>query len=137
MVGWHHQLNGHEFEQAPGDGKDREAWRAAVHGSKYSDTTAQLDNNNYFLGLQNYCRQQLLLLLLLSRFSRVQLFVTPFTTAWQASLSFTISWCLLKLMSIELVMPSNHLILCNPLLFLPSIFLSLRVFSNKLALPIR
>ena len=91
MVGWHQQLNGHEFEQAPGDGKDREAWRAAVHGSKYSDTTVQLDNNNYFLGLQNYCRQQLLLLLLLSRFSRVQLCAAPQTAAHQAlpSLGFS------------------------------------------------
>ena len=52
----------------------------------------------------------------------VQLFVTPRTAARQPSLSFTVSWSLLKLMSIELVMPSNHLILCCPLLFLPSIF---------------
>ena len=54
--------------------------------------------------------------------SHVQLFVTPQTSACQASLSFTISWNFLKLMSIELVMPSNHLILCHPLLFLPSVF---------------
>ena len=58
----------------------------------------------------------------------------PWTAACQASLSFTISWSLLKLMSIELIMPSNHLILCYPLLLLPSIFTSIRVFSNKLAL---
>ena len=57
--------------------------------------------------------------------------VTPWTAARQASLSFTISWSLLKLMSIESVMPFNHLILCHPLLFLPSIFLSIRVFSNE------
>ena len=55
----------------------------------------------------------------------------------QASLSFTISWSLLKLTSIESVMPSNHLILCHPLLHLPSIFPSIRVFSNKSALHIR
>ena len=55
----------------------------------------------------------------------------------QASLSFTISWSLLKLMSIESVMPSSHLILCRPLLLLPSIFPSIRVFSNELALHIR
>ena len=55
----------------------------------------------------------------------------------QASLSFTISWSLLKLMSIESVMPSNHLILCHPLLLLPSIFPSIRVFPNELALHIR
>jgi len=69
--------------------------------------------------------------------SRVQLFATPWTAACQASLSFTISWSLLKLTSIELVMPSNHLILCHPLLFLPSIFLSIRVFSKESALRIR
>ena len=62
--------------------------------------------------------------------SCVQLFVTPWTAARQASLSFTISWSLLKSMSIESVMPSNRLILCHPLL-LPSIFLSIRVFSNE------
>ena len=65
--------------------------------------------------------------------SRVQLFATPCTTACQASLSFTISQSLLKLMSIESVMPSNHLILCHPLLP-PSIFPIIRVFSNESAL---
>ena len=67
----------------------------------------------------------------------VHLFVTPWTAAHQASLSFTISLSLLKLMSIESMMPSNHLILCRPLLLLPSIFPSIRVFSNKSALRIR
>ena len=67
---------------------------------------------------------------------RVQLFVTPRTAACQAFLSFTIFQSLLKLMSIELAMPSNHLTLCCPLL-LPSIFPSIRVFSNELALHIR
>ena len=62
--------------------------------------------------------------------SRVQLFVTLWMVTRQASLSFTISWSLLKLISIELVMPSNHLILCHPLLLLPSIFPSIGVFSN-------
>ena len=69
--------------------------------------------------------------------SCVRLFVTPWTVARQASLSITNSWSLLKLMSIELVMPSNHLILCRPLLLLPSIFPSIRVFSNESALRIR
>ena len=69
--------------------------------------------------------------------SRVWLFVIPWTTAHQASLSITSSRSLLKLMSIESVMPSNHLILCHPLLLLPSIFPSIRVFSNELALHIR
>ena len=69
--------------------------------------------------------------------SRVQLFVTPWTAACQASLSITNSQSLLKLMSIELVMPSNHLILCHPLLFLHSVFPSIRVFSSESALHIR
>ena len=69
--------------------------------------------------------------------SRVQLFTSPWTAARQASLSITNSWSLLQLMSIETVMPSNHLILCHPLLFLPSVFPSIKVFSNELALRIR
>ena len=69
--------------------------------------------------------------------SHVQLFVTPWTAAGQVSLSFTISQRLLKLMSIEPVMPSNHTILCPPLFFLPWILTSIRIFSNELALPIR
>ena len=67
----------------------------------------------------------------------VRLFVIPWAAARQASLSITNSWSLLKLMSIELVMPSNHVVLFNPLLLLPSIFPSIRVFSNELALYIR
>ena len=63
--------------------------------------------------------------------------VTPWTAASQASLFFTISWSLLRLMSIELVMPSNHLVLCHPLLFLPLIFPSIRVFSDESALCIK
>ena len=64
-------------------------------------------------------------------------FVTPWTAACQASLSLTNSWSLLRLTSIELVMPSNHLILCHSLLLLPSIFPSIRVFSNESVLCIR
>ena len=86
--------------------KDREAWSVAVQFS-----TDQL-------------------------FSHVRLFATPWTTALQASLPITNSWSLLKLMSIELVMPSNHLILCHCLLP-PSIFPSIRVFSNELVLHIK
>ena len=67
----------------------------------------------------------------------IHLFVTPWTAVRQSSLSFIISWSLLKLMSIESVMPSNPLILCQPLLLLPSIFPSISVFSNELALHIR
>ena len=69
--------------------------------------------------------------------SRVPLFVTPWTAARQASLSITNSQSLFKLMSIESVMPYNHLILCHPLLLLPSIFPSIRVFSNETVLHIR
>ena len=63
--------------------------------------------------------------------------MTPWTAARQAALPFTISWSLLKLMSIESVLPSNHLILCCPLLLLPSVFPTIRVFSNELVLRIR
>ena len=69
--------------------------------------------------------------------SCVRIFATSWTAAHQASLSFTISWSLLKLIPSESMMPSNHLILCRSLLLLPSIFLSIRVFSNVLALGIR
>ena len=69
--------------------------------------------------------------------SHVQLFATPWTAPRQASLSITNSWSLPKLMSIESVMPSNHLILCRPLLLPPSIFPSIRVFSSESVLRIR
>ena len=80
---------------------------------------------------ENYC------FLLFNLGSYVWLFATPWTVAHQASLSFTISWSLLILMSIKTVMPSNHLILCSPLLLLHSIFPSIRVFSSESALCIR
>ena len=79
--------------------------------------------NRYFLSVQS-----------VKSLSYVRLFMTPWTTARQASLSITNSRSLLKLMSIESVMPSKHLILCHPLLLLPSIFPSIRVFSNESAL---
>ena len=69
--------------------------------------------------------------------SHVRLFATPWTAAHQASLSITDSWSLIKFMFVESVMPSNHLILCRPLLLLPSIFSSIRVFSDESALRIR
>ena len=72
-----------------------------------------------------------MLLFMVHSLSCVRLFATPWTAAPQASLSFIISWSLLKLMSIESVMPSNHLILCHPFLLLPSIFSSIRVFSKN------
>ena len=69
--------------------------------------------------------------------NHVWLFATPCTVAHQAPLSFTVSWSWLKLIYIESVMPSNHLILCCPLLLLPSIFPSIRVFSNESVLCVR
>ena len=74
---------------------------------------------------------------LLQLFSHVWLFMTPWTAAHQASLFFTISWSLLKLMSIESMMPSSHLILCYSLLFMSSILPSIRVFSKESVLRIR
>ena len=74
---------------------------------------------------------------LVQSLSCVQLYTNPWTAAWQASLSYSISWSLFKLMSIESMMPSSHLILCYLLLLLPSIFPSIRVFSNESVLHIR
>ena len=79
----------------------------------------------------------ILQLVIVQSLNHVQLFLTPWTAAYQASLSFTISQSLLKLMSIESVMLFNHLILCCSLFLLPSIFPTIRVFSNELALHIR
>ena len=78
-----------------------------------------------------------MLLFLLFSHSVVSDSAVPWTAACQASLSFTISWSLLKLMSIDSVMSSNHLLLCHPLFLLPSVFPSIRVFSNESALHIR
>ena len=75
--------------------------------------------------------------ILVQLLSHVRLFATWWTAARQACLSITNSWSLLKLMSIKLVMPTNHLILCRPLLLLPSIFPSIKVFSNEWVLRIR
>ena len=106
---------------------DREAWRAAIHGVAKSQTQLSEHSTEH---IQTYISS-------VQSLSRVQLLVTPWTAARQASLSITNSWSLLKLMSIESVMPSNHLILCHPLLLLPPIFPSIRVFSNESALCIR
>ena len=79
----------------------------------------------------------LLVLVIVQLLSPVQLFATPWTAGCQASLSFTISWSLLKRTSITSVIPCNHFILCCPLLLPPSVFPSIRVFSSELALCIR
>ena len=84
-----------------------------------------------------YTYYLLLLLIVVQLPSHVQLFVTSWNAGPQASLTFTISQSLLKLMSIESMMPSNHFILCHPLFLLPSIFPSIRVFSTELVLHIR
>ena len=78
-----------------------------------------------------------MMILVVQSLSHIQLFETPWTAACQVSLSFTISQSFLKLMSIESVMPSNHLVLCRPPLLLPSIFASITVISKELVLLIR
>ena len=80
---------------------------------------------------------QVISVVVVQSLSRLQLFASPWTAAHQASLSLTISWSLLKFMSIVLMKPSNHLILYYPLLLLPSVFPNIRVFSNELALCFR
>ena len=129
---------------------DREAWCAAVHGVTKSQTRlsdwTELNWNYIQTSVRYLTLDWNSLLSLFSNFvvvvviqllSHVQLFATPWTEAHQASLSFTISWSLLKLMSVESVMRSNYLILCHPLLLLPSIFPSIRVFLNESAICIR
>ena len=95
----------------------------------------------YFSAITLYARENAIVGLLqissVQLHSRVWFFVIPWTAAHHASLSITNTWSLHKLISIESVMPSNHLILCHPLLLLPSIFPSIRVFSNESALCIR
>ena len=80
---------------------------------------------------------QIMFIVVAQSLSHVKLLMTPWTAAHQSPLSFTISWSLFKLMSSVLVMQSNHVILCHPLLVLPSIFPSTRVFSSELALHVR
>ena len=106
---------------------DKEAWRAVIHGVTKSRTW-----------LSNWTELNWTVYQSLSSVDQLcQLFVAPWTTALQASLSITYPWSLLKLMSIESVMPSNHLILRCPLLLLPSVCPSIRVFSNESVLFIR
>ena len=95
---------------------------------------------SHFINLVVYNQMYYLILIQFSSvesLSCVWLFATPWTAARQASMSITNSWSLLKRMSIELVMPFNHLILCHPLFLLPSIFPSIRVFSSESLLCIR
>ena len=96
-------------------------WNAVKDGNEYPESASE-DNMKIFV---------------VQSLSHIWLFVAPWTAAHQASLSFTISQSLFKLMSIEPMMPSNYLILCPQLLLLPSIFPSVRVFSNESAFCIR
>ena len=152
MVEWHHQLSGHEFEQT------------LVYSERLPSTEIQKDvrftqpksnqqtsNNNNYTDLTSLVSHITKLKMIyhisivgnseinyqFGSLSHVWLFETPWTAAHQVSLSITDSQSLLKLMSIESMMPSNHLILCHPLLLLPSIFPSIRVFSSESALHIR
>ena len=129
MAGWHHQYDGHEFGWTLGVGDGQEGLACCNSwGHKESDMTEQL-NWTELTDDHLYSSAEFL--------SCVRLFATPWTAACQASLSITNAHSLLKLTSIESVMPSNHLILCNPRLLLPSIFHSIRVFSKESVLPIR
>jgi len=133
---------------------DREAWRAAFHGvaksptrlSDWTELNHRIVSGNTFTVHSKYqnnfkqdSKDRSYIQFLWVNFvvdqslSHVRLFVTPRTSARQAPLSSTVSQSLLKLMSIESVMPSNHLTLCQPLPLLPSLFSSIRVFSNELS----
>ena len=119
MVGWHHCFNGHEFEPTPGMMKDREAWHAAVHGVTKGRT--YLSDWTSFI----------------NPFVKVKVKVTKSCTTLCDSMDcstpgFPIHHQLPEL--VQSVMPSSHLILCHPLLLLPSVFPSIRVFSNESAL---
>ena len=127
IVAWHHQLNGSESEQILGSGGEEGSLKScSPWGHKESNTTKGLNNNflNMFVSVSSVTQSCLTL-------------CDPMNCSIPSSLSFTISQSLLKLMSIESVMPSNHLILRHPLLLLPSIFSSIRVFSNESALFMR
>ena len=101
-------------------------------------TLVQLSSFVVGVGLRDLsCLTTFLFCVAVQSLSCVWLFATPQTAAHQASLSYTISWSLFKLISIESVMPCNHLTLCHPYLFLPSIFPSIRGFSNESVLRIR
>ena len=113
---------------------NRGALQAAVHGAAKSCGRDWATITFTFSYISYVTR---VYVLVVQSLSCVQLFATPWTTAHQTSLSLTISWSLLKLVSIESVMPSNHLFLCCPLLLLPSIFPSIRVFSNEPVFQIR
>ena len=110
------------------------SWRSGLQHMNVRGTESLHSRRHEIVSFQ---RQMLLTFSSVQSLSCIQLFATPWTAACQASLSITNSWSLLKLMSIESMMPSNHLILCLPLLLPPSTFPSIRVFSNESVLSIR
>ena len=125
MVGWHHRLNGHGFEQALGVGDGQGGLACcSLWGHKEWDTIWVSELN----WVSGFAKISFIVVQLLSH---IQPFVTPWTTARQAFLSFTVSCGLLKLMSTESMIPSYNLILYHPRLLLPSIF------SNESPLHIR
>ena len=109
-------------------------WRSSLQHMNVRGTESVHSRRHEIVSFQ---RQMLLTFSSVQSLNRIQLFATPWTAACQASLSSTNSWSLLKLISIESMMPSNHLILCHPLLLPPSTFPSIRVFSNESVLSIR
>ena len=114
----------HECEQTPGDNEGKTEPSYKINYKLIFKNDSYLDINVPSLGHPQLCCCSL---------SRVQFFVTPWTAARQASLSFTISWSLLKLKTIESMMPSDHRTLHRPLFLLSSVFPSIRVFSYKSA----
>ena len=108
--------------------KDREAWHAEVH---------RVTKNQAWLHDWTTTYRNWFGVVFVQSLSHIQLFATPWTAACQAFLSCTISWSLLKLRSIEPMMPSKHLTLCHSLLLLPSVFLSIMVFSSESPFRIR
>ena len=170
MVGWHHWLNGHEFEQVSGAGygqgslaccspsghRVRHNWVTELNWTETNSTSHPLNwqKANYsttlnvvfslyrqlthtVVGIEHFQRAILYSVQLVQLLSPVQLFATPWTAACQVSLFITNSRSLLKLISIESGMPSNHLILYCLSLLPPSVFPSIRIFSNELVLCIR
>ena len=113
----------------------RATWEARQHKNSWMVTDPMRTAKNGSLSQRHAWSSHIVVVV--QSLSRVRQFVTPRTAACQGSLSFTVSRSLLKLMSFKSAMPSNHLILCHALLLLPSIFPSIRVFSNELAVCIR
>jgi len=138
----HHWLNGHKFEQTPGDCEEPGSLACCnPWGLKESNVTEWLNNNNIWGKTKQpkwpKQRKNHHQFSSVNSLSCVWLFETPWIAASQASLSITNSRSSLRLTSIESVMPSSHLILCRPLLLLPPVPPSIRVFSSELALCMR